>query len=204
MSQSLGIFHILNKISIPINKGIANLLVYYMVILISKKRLKVIIIGIISIITLMMSITLFKPTLWEREAYNSNIKHFLSQKITTESYSMFVPKTWKVKKFPNGTTVLTFYINDVKVGWLFKLGYIAYGNEYEILETRQLEGYKYEVQVTLLMREKPAAANDPTLTKEIHFYINDTKSTEVYDIAFYLDYVEESTAKEILKTFEIK
>jgi hypothetical protein len=125
------------------------------------------------------------------------------QTIETESYYIKVPSNWIVKKHPGGVTSLDFYVNETKTGWLWKLGYIAYGNQYEVVEEKYLNDDESIFMVKLL-RYKSAASNDPTVRKEIHFYINDTKSSHVYDLAFYTDIINEDITYEILKSFKIK
>ena len=171
-----------------------------MIIILSKKLLRTMIIIISAFVCLLLLYFVVISNL-------QNIEVLLSvsykQTIETESYIVKVPSNWVVKKYPDGVTFLDFYMNGRKTGWLWKLGYIAYGNQYEVVEEKYLQDDKSILMVKLL-RYSPAAANDPTVREEIHFYINDTESSHVYDLAFYTDIINEELTHEISKSFKIK
>jgi len=102
-----------------------------------------------------------------------------------------------------------FYIGKQIVGGVAKYGILTCGNHYELLYEKHLQGFSTDVLMVKLARSLPAAANDDTITEELHFYfpdkITDKKlsfsSKNVYDIGFLTKYVQEDTALEIIKTF---
>ncbi len=134
----------------------------------------------------------------------------LSQSIRTALYSVSIPSEWKSRKFSYGYDV-DFYKDDKRIGWLCRLGYLVFGNHYEILEEKHLGGFPTDVLMVRLAREKPAAENDNAITEELHFYLpykaGDRKlgifSEDVYDIVFLTSHVDEYTALEIVKSFNI-
>ncbi len=133
----------------------------------------------------------------------------LTQKVNTKLYSIKVPSKWKVKT--DGIEA-EFYINDKKVGDVARYGYLTYGNHYEVLDEKHLQGFSTDVLMVKLARSLPAAANDDTITEELHFYLPTIISSEklkygykeVYDISFFTEFVQEDTALEIVKTFKYK
>ncbi|OPX46001.1 hypothetical protein CLHUN_04760 [Ruminiclostridium hungatei] len=133
----------------------------------------------------------------------------LNQKVEIKAYSITVPSKWKVKTDGIETE---FYIGDKKVGEVARYGYLTYGNHYELLYEKHLQGFSTDVLMVKLARSLPAAANDDTITEELHFYLPLTSSNEklnfgtkeVYDIKFFTGFVQEDTALEIIKTFRYK
>jgi hypothetical protein len=133
----------------------------------------------------------------------------LNQNVVTKTYSLQVPSKWKVKT--DGIQA-EFFIGDKKVGEVARYGYLSYGNHYEVLYEKHLQGFSTDVLMVKLARSLPAAANDDTITEELHFYLPSIISTEklkygykeVYDISFFTEFVQEDTALEIIKTFKYK
>ena len=133
----------------------------------------------------------------------------LIQKVDTKSYSLNVPSKWTAKS--DGIEA-EFFIGDKKVGEVARYGYLTYGNHYDLLYEKHLQGFPTDILMVKLARSLPAAAYDDTITEELHFYLPAIISTEklifgskdVYDISFFTEFVQEDTALEIIKTLNIK
>lgn len=134
----------------------------------------------------------------------------LSQTIQMKSYTVSIPMEWRIEKVPISSNEIRFYKGNNEIGRLWELGYLIFGNHYEILEERHLNGLPTDVLMVKLARERPAAADDDIITKELHFYFPDQPGKSiapfcegVFDLMFLAGSVDEQTALEVAKSFRL-
>lgn len=132
------------------------------------------------------------------------------QNIQTKSYTVSVPKEWRVEKDPVSSNEIHFYKGNNEIGKLWGLAYLIYGNHYEILEERHLDGFPTDVLMMKLEREMSAASIDDAVTKELHFFFPDRPgkrispfSEGVFDLMFLADSVDVQTALEVVESFRL-
>jgi hypothetical protein len=131
----------------------------------------------------------------------------LKQEIKNDIYRISLPSDWTVEKFGYE---LQFIKSNKRLGglsmyifypWDEKLGYLT-GNHKEIIEDRQLgKDYSFARFIRLL-RDKPAAQHDNTLTEEIHIFFIERDYSIAFDLMFFKESVDYNSIMNIAKTFK--
>ena len=126
--------------------------------------------------------------------------------VDTDKFSVSLPKDWTVESASDGT--LSFRDKNGEIGSFSTLsgdgslqGFL--GNHAEILSTKQLNGLHYPATEVLARRTQPAAAMDNSYVDELHIYLIPGNDGIAYDLFFDSSKVDEKTAAEIAKSFQL-
>jgi Copper amine oxidase N-terminal domain. len=129
------------------------------------------------------------------------------QVVKTNAYSLAVPGNWTVRTVDLEPGNVYFYLDGKNIGGLAIEGYLPpdspyFPNHSELTEKKVLDGYFTTVIRASFDRTQPAAAQDPTVTRETRFYflIDDIRA---YDLYFDREFVDETTMIRIAKSLTV-